>query len=92
MSDEARVWVFTGGGDFPGGVFSTRERADAWIGGHGLSGTLTAYPLDAGVYDWTVGRGRFQPKRDYQTTPRFIGRFSLAYQEHYHYEDGRRSA
>lgn len=44
------VWVFNGGGDFPAGVFTTRELAEAWIAKHRLVGVLTKYPLDIGVY------------------------------------------
>jgi hypothetical protein len=84
------VWVFNGERSaFPSGVFSTREAAEAWIARHHLSGTLTRYPLDLGVYDWAVGLGHLRPVRDDQTTPEFIARFSSASQEHDHYEHGR---
>jgi hypothetical protein len=84
------VWIFNGdGGHFPSGVFTTRENAEAWIARHCLSGTLTRYPLDAGIYDWAVTQGFFTPRRDDQHTPQFIQRFSSASQEHFHYEDGR---
>ncbi len=46
------LWVFVSasqGFRFPGGVFSTRERAEEWIREHRLSGTLTLYPVDVGV-------------------------------------------
>lgn len=88
MSELSAVWVFNGGGAFPGGVFTTRDLAEAWIGRNHLSGTLTAYPLNTGVYDWATEKGYFQPRREEQETPRFIGRFSSASQEHYHYENG----
>lgn len=84
------VWVFNGEGSaFPSGVFSTRADAERWIALHSLSGTLTRYPVDTGIYDWAVGRGTF--KADKPVTPTFIGRFSSAYQEHYHYDDGLRN-
>jgi purine nucleoside permease len=88
VQQPARVWVFNGGGGFPSGVFTTRELAEQWIERNHLTGTLTAYPLDMGVYDWTVASGYFRPKRDDQKTPHFIARFSSAAQEHYHYENG----
>jgi hypothetical protein len=89
------VWVFTGsGGDsgthFPGGVFTTQEKAEEWISAHHLTGVLTEYPLDVGVYDWAVQQGLFKPKGDDQRTPEFIGRFSSAGQQHHHYEGGSR--
>ncbi len=33
---------------FPSGLFTELGRAERWIGEHGLTGTLTAYPLDTG--------------------------------------------
>ena len=83
------MWVFNGASaTFPSGVFSSREKAEAWIQLHGLTGVLTRYPIDIGVYEWTIEVGAFKPKRDDQTTPQFIQRFSSASQEHYHYENG----
>ena len=90
MSDIPTVWVFNGArSNFPSAVFMTRELAESWISTHKLTGTLTRYPLDQGVYEWAIERGYFAPKRDDQRTAEFIGRFSAANQEHYHYEDGR---
>ena len=82
------VWVFNGGGDFPAAVFTARDREEAWIAQHRLTGVLTKYPLDIGVYDWAIGCGVFKPKRPDQTGPAFVGRFSSASQEHYHYIGG----
>ena len=84
------VWVFNGSnGVFPSGVFTTRDLAEAWIAKHGLSGTLTKYPLDIAVYEWAIERGMFKPKRPDQSEASFIARFSSAGQEHYHYTDGK---
>ncbi len=85
MTDDSFVWVFNGSGSFPGGVFTTRDLAEAWIRKYGLKGTLTAYPLDVGVYDWVIEKSYFTPKHAYQTAPEFIGQFSSACQQHYHY-------
>ncbi len=82
----AYVWVFNGNGArFPSAVFSSREKAEAWITAHDLSGTLTRYPLDQGVYEWTIAQGYFTPTREQHRTAAFIQSFSSAYQEHYHY-------
>lgn len=87
-----RVWIFNGPkAQFPCGAFTSRELAESWIRQRRLSGTLTAYPLDVGVYEWVVGLGSFVPKREDQRSPEFIQIFSSAYQEHYHYEDGHTS-
>jgi hypothetical protein len=88
---EPGVWVFNGsGGQFPSGAFTTVEAAEVWIRKHKLSGVLTWYPLDTGVYEWTIDKKYFLPRKDYQTTPVFIQRFSSAYTGHYHYTDGSR--
>jgi hypothetical protein len=85
------VWVFSGeGGKFPGGVFLSLDAAEAWIAKHGLTGVLTLYPLDVGAYDWAIAKGIFEPKNDHQRTPSFIGKFSSAGQDHYHFENGKR--
>ena len=83
------AFVFNGSGaDFPSAVFSDRERAIAWISCHGLSGTLTEYPVDIGVYDWATQNGSFKPKRAEQETPQFIERFTSMAQWHAHFENG----
>jgi hypothetical protein len=84
-----RVWVFNGDGStLPSAVFSSREKAEAWITQRGLSGVLTGYPVDVPVYDWAIEQGFFTPKRDYQFQAKFIQRFSSASLEHSHYEAG----
>jgi hypothetical protein len=86
------LWIFNGpGAQFPSGAFTSRQKAEEWIQQHRLSGALTAYPIDIGVYDWAIATGHFVPKRDDQRGPEFIQRFSSASQEHYHYENGRTS-
>jgi hypothetical protein len=49
---------------------------------------LTKYPVGVGVYDMALEAGIFTPKRDEQRSAEFIGRFSSANLEHYHYENG----
>lgn len=88
MNVKKWIWVFNGAnGSFPGGVFETRNAAEAWISKHGLEGTLTLYPVDVGVYDWAVAEGHFTPKKDHERSKHFIGSFTSACMEHYHYED-----
>lgn len=89
MSDIPTVWVFNGArSQFPGAVFSQLELAEAWIRRHRLTGTLTRYPVDLSAYDWAMERGYFTPSKTEHTSPEFIGRFSAANQEHYHFEEG----
>jgi hypothetical protein len=83
------VWIFKSGGQFPSAVFTTRQKAEAWITANRIEGTLTKYPLDVSIYDWALASGYFVPKRDDQRTSQFIGQFSSASQEHYHYDFGR---
>lgn len=86
------VWVFTGGGLFPGGVFTTRELAEKWIAENSLNGCLTRFPLDEGFYDWAIRVGVFEPKKEHEFSPEFKAKFSCASSEHYHYENGERQS
>lgn len=93
MNDGEFVWVFNGAkGTFPSGIFTNLDRAEEWIETHRLTGTLTAYPMNTGIYEWAIAHGLFKPRQAHQTTPEFIGRFTSASMDHHHYEDGRRQA
>ncbi|WP_144395612.1 DUF7710 domain-containing protein [Pleionea sediminis] len=86
---EQKVFVFhSSGAQFSGGVFSSKDKAEAWILKHKLSGMLTGYPLDNGAYDWAVESELFTPKKELHYSASFIGGFTSAHLEHYHYEDG----
>jgi hypothetical protein len=86
---EPGVWVFHGeGGRFASAVFTTIEKAEAWISEHKLSGLLTWYPLDTGVYQWVIASGCWKPKREEHREPRIIQGFS-SYLDHHHYKLGR---
>jgi len=78
------------GGRFSSGVFISIEKAEIWIDKHKLSGVLTAYPIDEGVYDWALFNDFFSVKKQAQMEPNFIQQFTSASQEHYHYENGTR--
>jgi hypothetical protein len=89
LADFTTILVFNGpGSGFPSGVFSQQNIAETWIKTRGLSGILTCYPVDTGVYDWELQSGFFRPKNEEQQTAAFIQKFSSASQEHFHYEDG----
>jgi hypothetical protein len=88
------VWVFTGergkqatNATFPGGVFSSQDLAEEWIGSHKLSGVLTLYRLNVGAYDFAVKDGHFKPSKPHHFTPEFIGCFSGG-DIHFHYIGG----
>lgn len=90
MENITGVWVFHGeGGRFSSGVFTNKSKAEFWISQHLLSGILTLYPLDMGVYDWSIEKGYFETEREEQTKAHFIQRFTTGSQEHYHYENGK---
>lgn len=83
------VWVFNGAmARFPSGVFTSLDHAKAWIKSNRLTGVLTQYPLDQGVYDWAVAKDLFLPQEEKQRLPAFIGSFTCAAMEHMHFEDG----
>jgi hypothetical protein len=83
------IWIFNGNENlFPSATFTTRTLAEHWIRKYSLSGTLTRYPVNISVYDWVIEKDYFKPKKEYQSSPRFIQSFSSAYMEHYHYNSG----
>lgn len=89
LDDHNSVWVFHGtSGRFTSAVFTQKAFADEWILRNQLSGVLTRYPLDTGCYEWALEQGFYKPDLRKPVTPDFIGRFSSASQEHYHYEQG----
>ena len=86
---ERRVWVFHGAkGRFTSAVFAELSTAETWIEKHRLTGVLTAYPLNMGAYDWAVERALFAPKKPDHSSSDFIGSFTSASQEHFHFENG----
>lgn len=88
-TDLCSVWVFTGeNARFPSGVFASRAAAEAWISVHCLTGLLTKYPLDIGIYDWAIRNDHFRPKGPQHQLPKFIGSFSSASLDHVHFEHG----
>ena len=64
------------------------EEAEWWILKHRLSGVLTEYLLNVGVYDWAIENELFRPQNNKENSAEFIGGFSSASQKHFHYEDG----
>ena len=90
MIPDRCAWVFLAeGASFPGGVFTSRELAEAWIQSRGLSGVLTAYPLDESCFDWAsqhgLVTGRAAARGD---EPAFVGAYTSAAQDHFHYSAG----
>jgi hypothetical protein len=73
---------------FPSGIFLTKALAEEWIRRHSLTGTLTQYPLNVGMYEFSINTGSFSPRKPHQTTADFIGRFSGGGLDHFHYENG----
>ncbi len=88
MLNEVYVFQAPNNGRFCSGVFSTKEKAEEYIKKYSLTGVLTVYPIDEAVYDWAIRMGFFKPKKENQLTSEFIGGFSSASQEHFHYENG----
>lgn len=86
------VWIFHGAnGRFASGAFTEPARAEEWIRKNQLTGVLTFYPLNMGVYEWAVENRLFSPKKEEHYTPEFIGKFSAASQDHFHYENGEKA-
>ncbi|PSL47420.1 hypothetical protein CLV51_102267 [Chitinophaga niastensis] len=85
------IWIFNGADSrFASGAFDDIKKAEEWISTNKLTGTLTNYPVNIGVYHWAIENEFFSPKKKEHTSPEFIGKFSSASQEHFHYEEGKR--
>lgn len=85
------VWIFHGeGGRFGSAVFTNIDAAEDWIGKHKLTGLLTLYPLNIGVYDWAIENEFFETKTEKQKSSQFIQGFTSAAQDHFHYENSER--
>lgn len=83
------VWLFHGeDSNFTSGVFTNRTLAESWINQYKLTGILTLYPMNKGVYDWAMEEEIFTPTKEHQHKAEFIQKFSSASQEHYHYSKG----
>jgi hypothetical protein len=90
-ADISSMWIFVGeGSKFPSGLFSNFDNAAAWIASHELTGILTKYSIDIGVYDWAIATGLFSPETPEQSLPKFVGRFTTAAMDHFHFENGKR--
>ncbi len=82
-------WVFKGGEiGRTSAVFTSKSIAEEWISKHRLSGSLWAYPLNMGVYDWAINLGDLKPKNEFERSPEFIAGCVRACQRYYIYEDG----
>ena len=87
--NEFYMWVVQGSrASFPSAIFSSKEKAVQWIEKYKISGMLSKYPIDISIYDWTIMKGFFKPKRDDQKTSDFIQSFSTVYIEDSQYVDG----
>lgn len=85
------IWIFHGaGGRFASAAFKDFNKAETWISNHKLTGILTAYPIDIGVYDWAIENGLLGIRKPHEGTPEFIQKFTSASMDHYHFEDGKR--
>lgn len=89
------VWVFNAPNkSFSGGVFADIDEAEKWIAKHKLTGVLTKYPLNKGVFDWAIENNSIDLKpgklSEKIEDPSFIGGYTTASMEHYHYENGTR--
>ena len=85
----SKIWVFHGSGArFASGVFLSLNKAEDWISNHKLTGVLTGYPIDEGVYDWALKNNYFNIKKASETESAFIQSFTCAGLEHFHFEEG----
>ncbi|MCP4457115.1 MAG: hypothetical protein GY816_03660 [Cytophagales bacterium] len=95
MKPRKTIWVFNGaGGQLSGGIFEDIIDAESWISQNSLTGMLTEYPVNIGVFDWAEQEDlvnmRTEKLAEKRTDPNFIGSFTTASMNHFHYEDGKR--
>lgn len=96
MKPDDCIWVFIGEtARTPGGLFREISDAEDWILKHELSGSLTALPVDAGVFDWSLENDVLGLKPDKVSKkskdPLFVAACFPASLDHYHYEAGSRA-
>ena len=83
------VFVFVGEeSTLPSAIFLDLNSINRWIASNLLSGSVHKLPINISLYDWTIMKGYFEPKKGYQKEARFIQRFTSASVEHWHYENG----
>jgi len=92
-SDHKTIWVFNGANSqFSGGVFEELHVAENWIAKNNLTGMLTEYPINTGVFDWASENDLISMKPEKieqkKNDPIFIGGFTTASMNHNHYENG----
>jgi len=90
------VWVFNSPSSrLSGGIFEQLELAEEWIKRNNLTGVLTKYPLNTGTLDWAIENNAVNIKaeklKEKVKDPDFIGGFTSASMEHYHYENGQKN-
>lgn len=93
MNSTKYIWVFNAAHSrFSGGIFENLIDAEHWIQINKLTGVLTQYPLNIGVLDWAIANEVTNMKPEKlalkQKDPNFVGGFTSASMEHYHYENG----
>ena len=81
------MYILNCNAGFPCGVFESKEKAEEAIKKYKLTGTLTKYPVNILVYDWAIENKHLYKNED-KHTKEYIGAYTTAYQEHYHYENG----
>lgn len=82
---EGLVWVFQRSrGNFPSGVWSSKEKAENWIHQTQAEGTLSGYVLDESAYDSCVRLGHLNTDNPNRLTREFQRDFTTAV-DHAHY-------
>ncbi len=95
VKPEKGMWVFVGdNSNFPSGIFTEYENAKSWIERYNLSGTLSIFPIDEGVFDWAIKNNALtikdEKKSEQSNDPFFISSCLPASLDHYHFENGKR--
>jgi hypothetical protein len=81
------VWVYNAEKSmFPCAVFDSKRKAIEWITKNKVSGCLTLYPINKSIYEWAIEEQYFVPKKPEHFEKKYIGSFTSAHLEHFHFE------
>lgn len=88
FSEYETCWVFHGDTSrFANAVFAKRQDAESWIAKHRLSGLLTEYPINHGMFDIAASLNLIPKNIAAAASPQYIQQYVLGI-SHGHYENG----
>ncbi|WP_297575759.1 hypothetical protein [uncultured Campylobacter sp.] len=81
------IWIFSNKNTILG-AFYQKELAEIFIKKYSLSGTLTAYPINEPIYEWSIENEFFAPKNIDEKKAKFIESFTTDKIPTFNYKEG----